>query len=1057
MNEKLKHFIIVAFLWFVLLLGAVVTLGRPVAWAGSAVGEPEPVPAYLPMASGMAATVESNPPSPGVYTFLDYRNVDPNQYPFVIGGHQVFQWNLIENYTQGSFDWSEVDEWITEEAQLGKPVIIGFNAFDGRCCGGDWLPYWFRQQHPVGDGFVSCWDSDYNQYIDIPRYWGQSYQNAWRDFVQAAAARYDNDQRVVAVEISHGMYGETIPSDSPHDICLYDNGLTSELWIETVNDITDVYADAWQSKPLFIQYAPFYLDRIERREFAQYAGNLGIGMKHNKLLVDHDDQVIHAPGNTYIHQTGQYDPMFLYGNDVPTAWEAYRNWFPGETDTYWAFLNGLNKNPNYILANFSLISTVTALEEEMMHFANLHMGRTILDTPSVWIAMRESEEDWYPQRGNFDHWLYQDDNVPGGRTVPEWNAGSAPQGRYTRRTDQATGNPYMSFNIDDGYILGGTNVVSVTVTYRDSGHDRWWLEYDAVDNPYKRAFEVQKNNTNQWLTVEVALSDAHFGNRQEGGSSAPGQDFRISSNNDGDEFIHFVHVTRLGSGQEIGVTLQHDGTSYAGTTDTYLSAWQPTANYGSQSLMQVRSVDQMASLLKFDLSGLDLPDNAVVTEAYLDLFVNSRSNSNWMDTDVYALRRSWQEYQATWNQARNNVPWSQPGANGEGSDHSTVLLHSERLDEIDVWERFDVTDAVFEWVSGEQPNHGLVFKDSNSSGNVAYKISTREEPDISIRPRLVFTYFTAVIPPTPTPTPVLPPTDTPTPTPTHTPGPEPTPTPTPTPVGPPREVMAGRMGQVLVIDGNLDEWALNSGVLLDRNTADFVHERLNPLPADSSARVWVAWHPDWLYLAARVWDDVLVADSTSIWRDDGIEFGIDGANDENFTGPDDHQITAALYDRVTDWGVIPLDEAQRAHRILSDGFVIEMAVPLSVLQPPVWTAGHQAGFTIGLHDDDDGGDWDSYMVWEGQYTVQSPEDFGTLVLLEEGAPPCYFADVHPNADHSAPASCDGDVDIADVQRVSGCWNSPVNAACPATLDFDGSTVIDLADIASVGVHWGWQQ
>ena len=45
-----------------------------------------------------------------------------------------------------------------------------------------------------------------------------------------------------------------------------------------------------------------------------------------------------------------------------------------------------------------------------------------------------------PQRGNYDFWLRQDNNAPGGRTIPQWNVTGYPWGKYTRRTDmpQAT-------------------------------------------------------------------------------------------------------------------------------------------------------------------------------------------------------------------------------------------------------------------------------------------------------------------------------------------------------------------------------------------------------------------------------------------------------------------------------------------------------------------------------------------------------------------------------------------------------------------------------------------
>jgi hypothetical protein len=78
----------------------------------------------------------------------------------------------------------------------------------------------------------------------------------------------------------------------------------------------------------------------------------------------------------------------------------------------------------------------------------------------------------------------------------------------------------------------------------------------------------------------------------------------------------------------------------------------------------------------------------------------------------------------------------------------------------------------------------------------------------------------------------------------------------------------------------------------------------------------------------------------------------------------------------------------------------------------------------------------------------------TYTLMESS---CHRADVHPNADHSNPAACDGDVDIADIQRIAGCWQQPVGAACPAVLDMDGSGDLGLPDIVIAAGYWGWRR
>ena len=41
---------------------------------------------------------------------------------------------------------------------------------------------------------------------------------------------------------------------------------------------------------------------------------------------------------------------------------------------------------------------------------------------------------------------------------------------------------------------------------------------------------------------------------------------------------------------------------------------------------------------------------------------------------------------------------------------------------------------------------------------------------------------------------------------------------------------------------------------------------------------------------------------------------------------------------------------------------------------------------MGLHDDDDGGDWDSYLIWQGASTAASGDEFGAMVLIVPGVP-----------------------------------------------------------------------
>ena len=503
-------------------------------------------------------------PAAGLYTFFDWPHLDPDLYSWLTGGHLVFTWRTVERDGPGQFRWDAIDQWIASEASLGKPVGLAFNTYEGACCGGNQVPIWFNEAHgawPAGDGYVTCRWTDPNggaQQEDIPMYWTPAYLDAFERFVQAAAERYRDDPRVAFVEVSSGIYGETMPAEAATlaDNCLRTAGLTEDLWIETVNRISDIYQRHWHDTPLLVQYAPWYFARRERREVSDYAGSIGVGLKHNRLIPDHDDQVIRSDTAT-IHpdvcRTGQYDPMLQFAGQVPLAWEGTASSYPTTADLLWSLLNGLNKHPAYLLLGRQPLTTTDPMGQWALRLADRYAGVSIDTTPGVWVALRETQSTWYPQRGNFDFWLRQVDSAPGGRTVPQWNVTSQPWGRFTRRSDAASGSPDMVFAVDDAYLFdNATRPVTVTVIYLDAGRDTWELQYDAVNDNAKSAGVVTKTNSNQWREAVFTLPDAQFSNQLNG------YDFRIRSRGDGDEFISFVEVVK-GEVQVAGGRLQVAG------------------------------------------------------------------------------------------------------------------------------------------------------------------------------------------------------------------------------------------------------------------------------------------------------------------------------------------------------------------------------------------------------------------------------------------------------------------------------------------------------------------
>ena len=512
------------------LIGAAFLVGPgAAAWVASASSVVAAQPQDQP------ATLINSPHAgrPGVYVFYDYTYMDPTIYP-IVGGHITPQWKRVQTGPD-QYDWSWLENWLTKEALSGKPAAIGIDPYDGPCCGGIGVPDYVFQLYPMAK--VVC-DGE-----TIPKYWDPGYQQEYWKFVQAIGQQYNGDPRIAFLEIGVGLFGETQPVASNYNDCLQAAGLTSNLWIEYVKQVVDAYALAFPDTQLVMEYAPRFLKTQERLIVTDYAAERGVGLQHSGLTTDGDSLIVDDP-KLSIYRTGQYDPMLKWGDQVVLAWEStVASPDNNLTTTMWRLYNGLDKHPDYILVDDRQVKDPERWG--LLAFANAHAGRTLADTPSVWVAMRETQYTWFPQWGNYQFWLYQNDVAPGGKTAPLWNVGTAPEGRYTRRTDQATGNPYMYLNVDDGYLYDGVNRVTINVTYLDRGADSWELQYDSTGDIYRSAGVITKSDTGAWRLVSFTLDDARFANRQPGGGKYPGSDFRIWSRGDGDETIHFVQVISL--------------------------------------------------------------------------------------------------------------------------------------------------------------------------------------------------------------------------------------------------------------------------------------------------------------------------------------------------------------------------------------------------------------------------------------------------------------------------------------------------------------------------------
>jgi hypothetical protein len=315
------------------------------------------------------------------------------------------------------------------------------------------------------------------------------YLDAYKTFIQALGDHLKNNPDMQFVAIGTGLFGENQPVDDAYNYMMSDAGMTPDVWIEYVNEVSKKYASAFVSIPgqgpnrhLLLQYAPTFGPIRERLETTNFAGGLGIGMSSNFLAPDYI-------GSYNYDGTGAYDPILKWWQQAPIAFESYSTDLCNPVLAYWAVISGLDKHVDYLRVADTLLRNngQPTANVPIFDWARDYMGKTAQDTPSVWVVMREHRNPTlsncrlktdnsygayaylyskggtytldpkvggqWPEFGNYTFWLYQVDSIKGGQTVPETNDKGA-DGRYAKdpntgalMTEAGLGNcPPKSYN-----------------------------------------------------------------------------------------------------------------------------------------------------------------------------------------------------------------------------------------------------------------------------------------------------------------------------------------------------------------------------------------------------------------------------------------------------------------------------------------------------------------------------------------------------------------------------------------------------------------------------------
>jgi hypothetical protein len=177
-------------------------------------------------------------------------------------------------------------------------------------------------------------------------------------------------------------------------------------------------------------------------------------------------------------------------------------------------------------------------------------------------------------------------------------------------------------------------------------------------------------------------------------------------------------------------------TSYAGTTDSTLHQAAPTGNFGNDATCLVDGDDgagaDLSCLIRWDVS--QIPTGSAVQAASLTLTIVNPTGNTY---NVFALKRSWVELQATWNNATSSVAWATPGALG-ATDRDAIVIGSVTGPNgtLTIPLNSAGIGAVQSWVNGA--NYGIVISDS--AGTDGTDLASSENATLASRPKLTVTW-----------------------------------------------------------------------------------------------------------------------------------------------------------------------------------------------------------------------------------------------------------------------------------------------------------------------------
>lgn len=268
--------------------------------------------------------------------------------------------------------------------------------------------------------------------------------------------------------------------------------------------------------------------------------------KYNEALMG---QSIDEQGYLTVDESRfQNNPCMADENEEYISVKRWRFGLLEEDDHRWRIstLRTLQMRCNYVSTNPMSMD----LDRQLTEYARHSYGKTIGTAPDAWAYLREAwikggNGESRPMK-NLERWLHQRD-LPEGMTRPaarvdrSYAMTTDPPGQThefdARRTDLASGNKYICFDLDDRFAMSGGGLLKVT--YCDDAKAAWAVEYNGAGNAQSRSPAVENRGDGQRKTATFFLPDIEPSN-----GLPQKQDLRLVCEGPGDLTVSMVRLIR---------------------------------------------------------------------------------------------------------------------------------------------------------------------------------------------------------------------------------------------------------------------------------------------------------------------------------------------------------------------------------------------------------------------------------------------------------------------------------------------------------------------------------